>query len=166
VNPGRYTVEPGDTLGSIARQFGVTMADLADWNDLSDPDLLRPGWALLVKPPSSAPVSAASSPSAASSSPGPGQVYIVQEGDTLWRIADRFGVDPNALARANGLGPDDIIRVGQSLTVSTGQWYTVQPGDTLRSIADQYGTSVAALLQLNDFDDPDHLAIGRQLRVR
>ena len=35
------------------------------------------------------------------SSPGP--VYIVQEGDSLWEIADRFHVSPEALARANGI---------------------------------------------------------------
>jgi LysM repeat protein len=59
-----------------------------------------------------------------------------------------------------------VIRVGQTLHVSTADWYTVQPGDTLGGIAERMGTSDEALLRLNDIDTPDHLSVGQRLRVR
>lgn len=46
-----------------------------------------------------------------------GGVHTVQPGDTLWRIARRFGVSPAALARANGLSEGAPIRAGQDLVI-------------------------------------------------
>jgi len=161
-NPGRYTVASGDTLASIARRYGLNVSDVTAWNGISDPDALREGTVLVLTPPSSSAQSSASTSQPATT----GQLYVVQEGDTLWRIADRFDLDPDDLARMNGLGPDEIIGVGQTLRISTAEWYTVETGDTLISIADRRGTTTDALLRLNALDSADHIAVGQRLRVR
>jgi len=161
-NPGRYTVAPGDTLASVARRYGLNVSDIVAWNGISDPDSVREGTVLILTPPSSSAPSSASSPSTTTT----GELYVVQTGDTLWQIADRFDIDPDDLARMNGLGPDEIIRVGQTLRVSTADWYTVEGGDTLSSIADRRGTTVEALLRLNDLDSADRISVGQRLRVR
>ncbi|MFQ5885628.1 MAG: LysM peptidoglycan-binding domain-containing protein [Anaerolineae bacterium] len=84
-------------------------------------------------------------------------IYIVQWGDTLFSIANRFGTTVEALMAANGL-TSPLIYVGQRLTIpsstsivtqerSTG--YLVQYGDTLYSIARRFGVSVEALMRAN-----------------
>jgi LysM repeat protein len=163
--PGRHTVEAGDTLASIARRYSVTVAELVEWNELSDPDTLRAGWVLRVESPSAAPVAAGPAVAAVSVT-ATGEGYVVQEGDTLSRIADRFQVDSTELARANGIGPDGVIRVGQSLAIPMVAWYRIEPGDTLASIAAQCGTTVDALVRLNGLENPDHLVVGQSIRVR
>ena len=45
-----YTVQPGDTLGAIAANFGLTTEELADFNDLPDPDLIDVGTVLRLPP--------------------------------------------------------------------------------------------------------------------
>lgn len=88
-------------------------------------------------------------------------VYVVQPGDTLYRIAARFGVSVPAIVAANGLANPNLIYVGQRLSipgsrlgatpvaVGTGGRYVVQPGDTLWSIARSLGTTVPALMTAN-----------------
>lgn len=88
-----------------------------------------------------------------------GHVYIVQQGDTLFSIARRFGVSIRDLAAANGIRWNAWVYVGQRLIIPTGGAagrssggtgvYVVQPGDTLFSIARRHGTSVAALQAAN-----------------
>ena len=159
--PAVYVVQAGETLASIASRFDLSAADLARWNGLSNPDLIQEGQELTLRPPSGS--SAAGRPQATEAG---GETYIVQAGDVLWRIAERFGVAPDALARANDLGPDAVLRIGQPLTIPNGaMYYVVQPGDTLATIAEQFDTTIEALLGLNHLDDPDHLAIGERLRV-
>lgn len=99
-----YTVQPGDTLYSIARRFGTTVDELVRLNGLADPHRLQAGRRLTV--------------------PGPGQggaasarVHVVQPGDTLWSLARRYGTTPAELARANSMGQEDTLRVGQELRV-------------------------------------------------
>jgi LysM repeat protein len=166
---GGYQVVEGDTLSAIARRFGVPLADILEMNGLSDADLLRPGWVLQLDGPSFALAAATEVRSARPAEP-PGRtadVYVVREGDTLSRIAERLQVDLQALAGANSLGPDSIIRVGQVLRfTSSVRPYVVQPGDTLSSIADRHGSSTEALLRLNSLADPHRIAVGQTLRVR
>ena len=88
--------------------------------------------------------------------------YIVQRGDTLYRIAARFGVSVQSIAAANGLGNINVIHVGQRLTIpgpGTGSppptpapWsgqYVVQRGDTLWRIAQRFVTTVEAIKAAN-----------------
>jgi LysM repeat protein len=50
----KYTVKPGDMLGTIARSFGVTVGDIAVANNISDPTKIRPGMELTIPPARSA----------------------------------------------------------------------------------------------------------------
>lgn len=45
---GTYTVQPGDTLAAIAQQFGVTVQEIVDANDIANPDVIRPGQVLEI----------------------------------------------------------------------------------------------------------------------
>jgi LysM repeat protein len=95
--------------------------------------------------------------------------YVVQPGDTLGEIAQRFGSSVDALMRANGIDDPDLILVGQILCVPPrGQQqilptepYIVQPGDTLGGIAEDFGLSVDDLVRFNRIRNPDLIFVGQ-----
>jgi murein DD-endopeptidase MepM/ murein hydrolase activator NlpD len=100
-------------------------------------------------------------------------VHVVQDGETLYTIAQRYGVTVDALVAVNGLSDPDLISVGQRLTISgsasaapvqTGT-HAVQPGDTLALVARRYGTSVEVLAQLNHLTNPNLIYVGQTLLV-
>ncbi|MBC7106206.1 MAG: M23 family metallopeptidase, partial [Firmicutes bacterium] len=92
--------------------------------------------------------------------------YRVQEGDTLWDLGRRFGVDPLYLAAANGMGPNDWLRTGQELVVpSETAVHVVRPGESLWSVALRYGVAVEDLAARNAITAPDRLLAGQRLIV-
>lgn len=107
-------------------------------------------------------------------------IHIVQRGENLYRIAQRYGVPMSAIAAQNGIVNVNRIFVGQRLIirgvggvpvpptqppdVGTGV-YVVQQGDTLARIARRFNTSVAALAQLNGIVNVNLIFVGQQLRV-
>ncbi|MBN1876673.1 MAG: LysM peptidoglycan-binding domain-containing protein [Anaerolineae bacterium] len=99
--------------------------------------------------------------------------HIVQPGETLFAIARRYGVDPWALARANGLVNPNYIFVGQQIVISSGSTSTGTPGgvhivrygDTLQSIASTYGVSVWALAQVNGIYNLNYIYAGQRLII-
>ena len=103
-------------------------------------------------------------------------VYVVQRGDTLGRIAARYGTTAWAIANANGIRNINFIWVGQRLVIpgsggqggggsSGGGTHVVQRGETLASIAYRYGTSVNALASLNGIANPNLIYVGQRLRI-
>lgn len=90
-------------------------------------------------------------------------VHVVQRGETLFSIAQRYGTTVAAIQTANGLG-GTLIYVGQRLiipvTTAPGELlvYRVQPGDTLFRIAQRYNTSVTAIQSANGWG-PNHTLI-------
>jgi LysM repeat protein len=144
-----YTVQRGDTLSEIARDHEVSLSDVIELNELADPDLIRPGDVILI--------------------PGvdgsPEQHHVVEQGESLFRIAGAYGSSARAIAEANDLANPDLIRPGQELVIpatrknssdtrsgSSGggsqdasgrSYHIVQRGDTLESIAGRY-TGVTA----------------------
>ena len=108
-------------------------------------------------------------------SPAPQYItYVIQPGDTLSGIAQRFDTTVGTLAELNGISDPDKIYAGNTLRVpennsagSSGPvYYTIRPGDTLSGIAAKYGTTVSALARLNGISDPDRIYAGDRIRIR
>ncbi len=90
-------------------------------------------------------------------------IHVVEPGDSLWRIAERYRVSLAELEEVNGLAEPDRLVVGQALVIPSEDFYIVQPGDTLWRIAQAYGTTVQAILQNNPIADPDEITPGTAL---
>jgi len=95
--------------------------------------------------------------------------YVVQSGDTLWRLAQRFNTTVDAIKSLNNL-TSDILMIGQVLLIpGTGSAtpsfaYTVRSGDTLWQLAQRFGTTVDAIRSLNNLTS-DVLTIGQILQI-
>jgi len=109
-----YTVKPGDTLGQVARQHGVSVATLARANGIADPNRIYAGQVLSIPGGSSASSPAASPEASSSAAP---RVHVIAPGETLGGIARRHGVSVAALARANGIADPNRIVTGRRLAV-------------------------------------------------
>jgi len=166
-NGGVYQVRRGDTLGEIARYFGVTVRDIMVANGLSS-STIYVGQRLYIP--------AGGSPTKA----GCTSVYRVKPGDTLTKIANRYNMNVSALARANGISNASHIVVGQVICIpqiwgdrsSSGHGssgssgvYVVRAGDTLSQIAKAYGTSVRSLMKINNIRNPNQIYVGQRLRI-
>ncbi len=106
-----YTVRAGDTLSAIAARYGVSQAALAQANGITNPNRIYVGQRLII-PGASGSTSSGSTPSATFEG-----YYIVQPGDTLSKIAARYGTTVQALMSLNGLSNPDRIWVGQRLRI-------------------------------------------------
>lgn len=151
-----HTVQPGDSISAIARQYGISSADLRTWNSLSS-DTIHPGQVLSLKP------------AKAQVSPAQERVvrYEVRPGDTLTGIAARYGVAAKDLQRWNGLADPSHIKVGQTLEVRRESWrtYVVQRGDSLIAIAQQHKCTVDQLREWNQLNG-SVIHPGQELKVR
>ena len=105
-----YTVVRGDTLSKIAQKFGTTYQELARINGISDPNKISVGQVLKVP-------KSTSNTSQNSSSNTSYDTYTVVSGDSLSKIAQKFGTTYQELARINGISDPNKISVGQVLKV-------------------------------------------------
>lgn len=153
----RYRTVPGDTLGCIATRFGVPAATILEDNPGVSRRRLNVGVRLRLRggrdPRSQA-------------GPVATEVVRIRAGDTLSRVAARYGVDVSSLTAANpGVDPARLA-VGGELTVPvTRSVHQVRSGETLGRIARRRGTTLAALRALNPDVRPDRLRVGEELVV-
>jgi LysM repeat protein len=153
-----YTVERGDTLGNIARDNGVSLAELVEANNISNPNLIHIGQVLII--------------------PGkegePEVIHVVTRGETLGKIAYKYGSSVAALAERNEITNPNLISIGQKIVVSGagstensnasssgdgsgststptahGDSHVVARGETVESIAANHGVSVKQLIRAN-----------------
>lgn len=101
-----------------------------------------------------------------------GPVYIVQPGDTLWDIAQRFGVSMDELANANGITDAGRLSAGDQLVIPRlegiqGVLVTkkITYGETLRSLSRRYRVPESALVRLNHLASPVELYAGANLII-
>ena len=102
-----YRVQPGDTLSKIGRMFNVSTTELSSYNGISDPDRITVGMRLQIPP-----VSMQESSTPHLSKDENRITHQVESGETLWQIADIYGVDVEILKETNHL---------ESTQISTGQ---------------------------------------------
>lgn len=160
----RYTVQPGDSMFRIAQRFGVSLDALIAANpQIPNPNLIFPGQIVCV-PSSPAPPPPVCPPGTFR--------YTVQPGDSMFRIAQRFGVSLNALIAANPQIPNpNLIFPGQVICVPSAPptvcppgtfRYTVQPGDSMFLIAQRFGVSLNALIAANpQITNPNRIFPGQ-----
>ncbi|MCP4164916.1 MAG: LysM peptidoglycan-binding domain-containing protein [Chloroflexi bacterium] len=101
--------------------------------------------------------------------------YVVQSGDTLEAIAERYNTSTRAIIRANHVADANNLYVGQRLWVPgatlsarpplNGSWHFVQSGDSLDSIASEYGTTPAILIRVNHLSDANDIDPGLRLWI-
>ncbi len=127
--PLYHIVQPGQTLASIGRQYGVEWTALATWNNLPNAHHIFVGQRLIVSsnaaPDSAAvagptiveavPVTDITAPSVPQAAPY--LRYFVRQGDTLSSIAQRYGLNWTTIARANDIIDPSRIAVGQELVI-------------------------------------------------
>jgi LysM repeat protein len=173
-----HVVKRGETLATIAQNYGTTVAEILKANAMDSADLIWVGQQLTVP---SVTVVADASATSISAAAAPNQIYTVRPGDTMSSIARRFGVSASAIVRANGISNADLLYVGQKLaipSVSSGgatqspapspsftATYVVKTGDTLVRIAAKYGTTATAIARANELASLDQLRVGMRLII-
>jgi LysM repeat protein len=108
-----HTVQAGERLFSIARLYNVNPYAIAQLNDIHPPYLIYPGEQLKIPSGNVPPATPGPQPTPVAGA----NIYVVQPGDNLFRIALKFGKSMQAIAAANGIANYNLIFVGQTLRI-------------------------------------------------
>ena len=187
-----HVVQPGENLFRIGLAYGISWQAIMDANGLYSTNIYV-GETLIIPVAGSGPAAtptpppADSTPEPATPAPAPGpevsqSSYLVQRGDTLWLIAQRFGVTVGQLMSANGISNPNFIYYGQTLLIPGPNAPSDAPEAKLLSVSGQgqalpldcesrsavdwagfFGVSIGELDflgQLPTSDDPDAGFVG------
>ena len=165
-----YTVQRGDTLWAIARRYGTTVGEIAEINNISNPNLIYPGQELRIP---------TNSTTEGEETRGTGDIiYTVQRGDTLSKIAREYNVTVAHIVELNDITNPNLIYPGEKLRITESDvtnlspipknnysTYTVRRGDTLSGIARRFGVSVNYLVTANNIQNPNLIFPGQILII-
>ncbi len=181
-----YVVQKGDNLSTIAKKYNVTVAEIQEWNNLSNNNIQ------LGTPIQVAKKGTENKVEAAPEQDRKDIQYVVQKGDNLGNIAKKFGTSLAELKQWNNLN-DNSIALGSTLIVAknelvintnkatadtfkkkddfsgiskkTGAEYYVKKGDSLYSISKKYpGVTISDLKKWNDISG-EELKPGMKLKI-
>ena len=178
VSTDTYTVKSGDSLWLIANRYGLSVSQLKSMNQLTS-DLIYPGQKLAVRKGSHSVINQEPNPTNTTNLSE--KNYTVVAGDSVWKIANKFGISMNTLRNLNHIKndfiyPGQVLKVQASTTPSTAvsqsttttskaTTYRVKSGDSLWSIAQKHGLSVAQLKALNQLTS-DLILVNQTLKVK
>lgn len=187
-----YTVQRGDTLFRIALRYGVDMNELARVNNIADVTRIKAGEVLVIP--------GLTQPTASTEVVNPlvaatPVIHVVQRGESLTIIANKYGVTVADILKANNIANPNRIYAGQELQIWTADLtppaapeaaapapeaappeaapapvpvattHVVQEGEYLSGIARRYGISWTVLAEANNITDPNHIYAGMELRI-
>ncbi|MDX2162594.1 MAG: LysM peptidoglycan-binding domain-containing protein [bacterium] len=147
-----HIIQPGETLRTIAALYGLTIDDLARWNQITNIDAIFAGQTLNV-----------SDPTAQAAAPLPPTTTPVPAADPTLLLSETLVADASPASAVNPADADMPASTG-ALEYAT-LIHTVQRGETLFTIAQAYGVTVNALLRGNQLTDADTIYAGQQLAV-
>ena len=167
-----HKVRRGETLGSIARRYGISVSQLKRWNGLRS-NTAKVGTTLKVSNP--AKQSKSTTTTTTTTSNEKQKYYTVKRGDSLSSIAERFGVTVAQLREWNGIEADNInagVRIAVDASASRRvskpevktSTYTVKKGDGLGAIAERHGMTLQEIRELNGLKD-NNIQVGQKLKV-
>ena len=157
------------SLTSIAIRFDTTVQAIVDLNDLENPNLIYVGEILKIPTDSRGNIAVPSTRQYMTT-------YIVQNGDTLSSIAQKFDTTVQSIVSINNISNPNLIYTGEILKIRTSintgsrgenfsSLYTVQKGDTLSSIAKKFGVDYKELIEKNNMTNPNLIYVGEVIRI-
>lgn len=151
-----HKVRRGESLGLIAKKYGVAVSRIVSWNNLGRKRTIYPGQKLKIHGGKSS-----AAPGGASA-----KYHKVNRGESLGVIAGKYGVSVAKLASWNNLGSKRIIHPGQRLKLfAPTRVHKVRRGENLIQIAKKYGVSVSDLASWNKLGRKRTIYPGQNLRV-
>jgi len=163
-----YQARTGDSLSRIAVKYGVTVAQLKEWNPVLKTKVLQKGQKITI-------YTQVPDQPAARASDKPQQVtHTVQRGESLSKIAEKYGVRQDDLAKWNGLSPPYKVLIGQSLKLYPGRAkapakpapvsYVVQRGNSLSAIAEIFSVTYREIMAWNNLKS-GNIKVGQTLVI-
>ncbi len=131
----QYQIKSGDTVNSIAKKFATNPSAIQEINNLNEKDILRKGTDIVVP----------------KSSDTYFLYYTIEKGDSIYKIARRYNINPELLAGLNGLDMEDYIYPGQEILIPKAEYsyYITKEGDTLNIVSKMFQISKERLLNQN-----------------
>ncbi len=174
-NLRNYIVRKGDTLYKIASRYGINVNSLAEANGLSTKSILKPGLSIII--PTGKTYYSYARKLKDKKIPSGADYVVVKQGDTLYSISSRYGIELSKLKSINKLTGNDIYP-GQKLLLSDKQpkiasnnnnkktiYYKVKAGDTLYKISQKHGVSIDSICNWNNIDRKVKLYPGDTLTI-
>ncbi|MBV7315065.1 LysM peptidoglycan-binding domain-containing protein [Shewanella sp. NIFS-20-20] len=180
----RYKIKSGDSLGVIAQKYHTNVDVIRSVNNIQGNNIVAGKHLLLpvaAKSPELYTLSADQRLMSKQSTKRADykQDYIVQAGDSFWKIANKHNTSVDKLARWNGMAPKDTLRPGQKLVIWSNKVsaqqsqtavmrtvnYKVRSGDSLAKIASKFKVTVNELIRWNKLQNQRYLQPGQMLKM-
>lgn len=131
----KYIIKNGDSLRSITDYFNCNKEELLKLNNMYSEKDLRVGREILVP-----------------NSEKYFNTYVIETGDSLYKIAKKYNINPTLLASLNGLNMEDYIYPGQEILIPKNNYsyYLTAEGDTLKTVSEMFKIPVSNLVNQNE----------------
>lgn len=132
----KYLVKQGETIKTLASKFNTSPEELIKLNNLYYSAGLRAGQEIIVP----------------KNEEKYFNIYVIESGDSLYKIAEKYNINPTLLAALNGLEMEDYIYPGQELLIpkSGYSYYITAEGDTIDTVSKVFKISKLDLLNQNE----------------
>lgn len=131
-----YRIGEGEDLYSVANKCNTTVKVLQDLNNIYYLDMVREGMDIIIPVDSKEYFN----------------YYVVEKGDSLYAISQRYNINPELLANMNGLNMDDYIYPNQTLLIPKNgySYYITAEGDTLEEVIKAFNSNKDKFLNENN----------------
>ena len=130
-----YQMQENDSIESIAFKFNTSVDDILKINNLDNPNDIYTGMKIVIP----------------NNRNEYYNTYVIKKGDSLYKIAQEYNVNPKLLAAFNGLNDDDYIYPDQEIMIpkSGYSYYLTAEGDTLAGVAEIFKSNEDKILKEN-----------------